>query len=93
MGQKRYTAEQIIGKLRQAEVRLSKRRLELPELLTQLYLRNLRYCGVREYASCAICAQKRTQLAQWEACSTFLRIRRLGIRIPPGACSNLLSYS
>ncbi len=36
MGQKRYTAEQIIDKLRQAEVGLSKRRLELPELLTQL---------------------------------------------------------
>ncbi len=36
MGQKRYTAERIIGKLRQAEVRLSKRRLELPELLPQL---------------------------------------------------------
>jgi len=36
IGQKWYTAEQIIDKLRQAEVGLSKRRLELPELLPQL---------------------------------------------------------
>ncbi len=63
MGQKRYTAEQIIDKLGQAEVWLSRRRLELTELLTQLYLRNLHSCGCSRCATCTGKAQKCAQLA------------------------------
>ena len=93
MGQKRYTAEQIIGKLRQAEVWLSKRQHELTEILPQLYLCNLHYCGLYRCATCAIHIQRCAQLARLEASNTFLRIRRLGIRIPPGALCNLPNYS
>ena len=83
MGQKRYTAEQIIGTAGGKGVS-SCQLGALTELLTQLYLRNLRSRGLYGCAACAIHIQRCAQLARLEASSTFLRIRRLGVRIPPG---------